>query len=62
MLGQTLEPVQISDFWAAERQLRTVFPPSPLLSISPLDQKLGYPVYLKAESLQIGRAACRDRV
>ncbi|MCI8399359.1 MAG: threonine/serine dehydratase [Oscillibacter sp.] len=51
MLGQTLEPVQISDFWAAERQLRTVFPPSPLLSISPLDQKLGYPVYLKAESL-----------
>ena len=51
MLGQNLEPVQISDMIAAERRLRGVFPPSPLLSMAPLDQKLGYPVYLKAESL-----------
>ena len=51
MLGQNLEPVQISDMIAVERRLRGVFPPSPLLSMAPLDQKLGYPVYLKAESL-----------
>lgn len=51
MLGQDLSPVQISDFFAAERRLRQSFPPSPLLSMAPLDQQLGAPVYLKAESL-----------
>lgn len=51
MLGQTLEPLRLPDLLAAERQLRSVFPPSPLLSMAPLDQMLGYPVYLKAESL-----------
>lgn len=51
MLGQDLSPVQISDFFAAERQLRQSFPASPLLSMAPLDQQLGAPVYLKAESL-----------
>ena len=51
MLGQDLFPVQISDFFAAERRLRQSFPPSPLLSMAPLDQQLGAPVYLKAESL-----------
>lgn len=51
MLGQDLSPVQISDFFAAERRLRQSFPPSPLLSMAPLDQQLGVPVYLKAESL-----------
>lgn len=51
MLGQNLTPVQISDMVAAEQRLRKVFPPSPLLSMAPLDQALGFPVYLKAESL-----------
>lgn len=51
MLGQDLSPVQISDFFAAERRLRQSIPPSPLLSMAPLDQQLGAPVYLKAESL-----------
>lgn len=51
MLGQKLEPVHISDMLAAEQRLRQVFPPSPLLSMAPLDQKLGGPTYLKAESL-----------
>lgn len=51
MLGQTLEPVLISDVIAAEKRLRKVFPPSPLLSMAPLNQELGEPVWLKAESL-----------
>lgn len=51
MLGQDTSPVQISDFFAAERQIRQSFPESPLLSMAPLNQKLGFPVYLKAESL-----------
>lgn len=51
MLGQCLEPVQISDVLAAERHLRTVFPASPLLNMAPLNQQLGAAVYLKAESL-----------
>lgn len=51
MLGQDISPVQISDFFAAERRLRQSLPPSPLLSMAPLDQQLGAPVYLKAESL-----------
>ena len=51
MLGQVLEPVQISDMIAAEQRLRKVFPPSPLLSMAPLNQELGTEVYLKAESL-----------
>ena len=51
MLGQNLEPVQIADLVAAERRLRGVFPPSPLLSMAHMNQKLGRPVFLKAESL-----------
>ena len=51
MLGQILEPIQISDMLAAKQRLRKEFPPSPLLSIAPLDQELGTPVYLKAENL-----------
>ena len=51
MLGQDLSPVQLSDFLDAERRLRQSFPASPLLSMAPLDQQLGFPVYLKAESL-----------
>ena len=51
MLGQKLEAIQISDFIVAEQRLRKTFPPSPLLSMAPLNQHLGYPVYLKAESL-----------
>lgn len=51
MLGQILEPIQISDILAAKQRLRKEFPASPLLSIAPLDQKLGTHVYLKAESL-----------
>ena len=51
MLGQDLTPVHLSDMLAAKQRLRRVFPASPLLSLAPLDQKLGFPVYLKAESL-----------
>lgn len=51
MLGQDLTAVHISDMFAAEQRLRRVFPPSPLLSMAPLDQELGFPVFLKAESL-----------
>ena len=51
MLGQDLSPVQISDFFAAERQIRQTIPASPLLNMAPLNQQLGFPVYLKAESL-----------
>ena len=51
VLGQDLTPVHISDMFAAEQRLRKVFPPSPLLSMAPLDNKLGVPVYLKVESL-----------
>jgi len=51
MLGQDLSPVQLSDMLDAEQRIRKVFPPSPLLSMAPLDQELGFPVYLKAESL-----------
>lgn len=51
MLGQNLTPVQLSDMLEAKQRLRRIFPPSPLLSLAPLDQKLGFPVYLKAESL-----------
>lgn len=51
MLGQDLSPVRISDFFEAERRLRQSFPASPLLNMAPLNQQLGFPVYLKAESL-----------
>ena len=51
MLGQDLTPVHLSDMLAAKQRLRRVFPASPLLSLAPLDQKLGFPVYMKAESL-----------
>ena len=51
VLGQDLTPVHISDVFAAEQRLRKVFPPSPLLSMAALDNKLGVPVYLKADCL-----------
>lgn len=51
MLGQCLEPVRLSDMFAAEQCIRKVFPPSPLLNMAPLNQQLGGTVYLKAESL-----------
>lgn len=51
MLGQNLTPVTLSDLLDAKQRLRRVFPPSPLLSLAPLDQQLGFPVFLKAESL-----------
>lgn len=51
MLGQILEPVQISDMLEAGQRIRKVFPPSPLLSMALLNRQLGADVYLKAESL-----------
>lgn len=51
MLGNNTTPVQISDMFAAEQRLRKVFPPSPLICVESLNQQLGAPVYLKAESL-----------
>ena len=51
MLGQILEPVQISDMLEAEQRIRKIFPPSPLLSMALLNRQLGTDVYLKAESL-----------
>lgn len=51
MLGNDTAPVQISDMFAAEQRLRKVFPPSPLICMESLNQQLGAPVYLKAESL-----------
>jgi threonine dehydratase len=37
--------------FAAQRRLRGMFPPSPLLNMEPLNTQLGNRVYLKAESL-----------
>ena len=51
MLGRDTNPIHISDVFAAERRLRKVFPPSPLLNIESLNQQIGGPIYLKAESL-----------
>lgn len=51
MLGRDLAPVKISDMFAAERRLRKIFPPSPMICVESLNQQLGAPVYLKAESL-----------
>ena len=43
--GQDNSPIQISDIFAAEANLRRVFPPSPLFSIELLNQQLGTQVY-----------------
>lgn len=51
MLGQNLGQVQISDMNEALARLRRVTPPTPLISMEPLNAKLGRRVYLKAESL-----------
>ena len=51
MRGRDTSPVKISDVFEAEGRLRKVFPPSPLFSMESLNQQLGAPVYLKAESL-----------
>lgn len=51
MLGRDTAPVQMSDVFAARERLRKAFPPSPLVNVESLNQQLGAPVYLKAESL-----------
>lgn len=52
MLGQNLTPVGITDMLRAKERLSAAIPPSPLLSMEPLNLQLGGRVYLKAESLQ----------
>ena len=51
MLGRDTNPITIADVFAAERKVRAVVPPTPLFSIETLNQQVGGPVYLKAESL-----------
>lgn len=51
MLGQNHEPLRISDVFAAERRVRKLFPPSPLLSMAALNTQLGHEVFLKADCL-----------
>lgn len=51
MLGRDLSPIHISDMFAASERLHKVFNPSPLICIEPLNQQLGAPVWMKAESL-----------
>ena len=51
MLGRDTNPITIADVFAAERKVRAVVPPTPLFSIEKLNQQVGGPVYLKAESL-----------
>lgn len=52
MLGQNLTPLEIRDILEARERLAEVVPPTPLLSMEPLNLRLGGAVYLKAESLQ----------
>ncbi len=51
MLGQNLSKVQLSDMFSAEQRIRKVTPPTPLITMEPLNMLLKYQVYLKAESL-----------
>ena len=51
MLGQNLGEVHISDMIAARSRIRKVTPPTPLISMEPLNSQLKHKVYLKAESL-----------
>ena len=51
MLGRDVSPVEIADVFAARQRLLQVFPPSPMLELESLNQQLGAPVRLKAESL-----------
>ena len=52
MLGQNLTPLEINDILKARERLAEAVPPTPLLSMEPLNLRLGGAVYLKAESLQ----------
>ena len=52
MLGQNLTPLEINDILKARERLAEAVPPTPLLSMEPLNLQLGGAVYLKAESLQ----------
>lgn len=49
--GQDLAALKISDVFAAEQRLRSLFGPSPLISPAALNIRLGHAVWLKAESL-----------
>jgi len=49
--GQDLSELKISDVFAAEHRLRSLFSPSPLISPEALNTYLGNKVWLKAESL-----------
>lgn len=51
MLGQNVSDVQISDMIEAEQRIRKVTPPTPLISMEPLNMQLKNKVYLKAENL-----------
>lgn len=51
MLGRDTQPITIADVYAAQKKIRAVVPPTPLFSIETLNQQVGGPVYLKAESL-----------
>ncbi len=52
MLGQNMTPLEINDILKARERLAEAVPPTPLLSMEPLNLQLGGAVYLKAESLQ----------
>lgn len=51
LLGQNHEPLKISDVFAAERRVRRLFAPSPLLTMAALNAQLGHQVWLKADAL-----------
>lgn len=49
--GQDLSDLTISDVYAAEKRLRELFAPSPLISMEALNTYLGHKVWMKADSL-----------
>lgn len=52
LLGQNQEPVTIADVFAAKSRIRKFAPPTPLVSMEPLNIQLGAKVYLKLENTQ----------
>lgn len=52
MLGQNLQPVQVSDMLRAQERLSHAFAKTPLITMEPLNIRIGKRLYLKAESLQ----------
>ena len=52
MLGQNLQPVQVSDMLGAQERLSHAFAKTPLITMEPLNIRIGKRLYLKAESLQ----------